>query len=394
MYVINRTLLATLLIILLVSSLTTMMIMNNASGINKYSITCRYMDYKDENRIEDDKPVGYLLLQPPPLSAIKGPVILDNGENASIPPLDISNVFIIAYYNVGQEINITKASQLPGLVIDKWGFSYFDGRYYIEDLRDVPSDYYDDNIIEVHLRVRSDGWILAWITQNQSLTDIIMSRVSIKTGYHSSDIGKVDPWSSYGITSLSYTIFKILVQIGVLDETDSNGDGIPDSLITLSNSVGYYDYKYAGKTGSYGFLAIIGARSWFKITTSCTSGGGLHYGLFDFTISGTYTVNQSEFIVNAYLYGIYSERFARVAIKFGTTNNPSEIYSKETGSTYYWPREVFVVRHSFTYNLTSGTHYFMEVTSYSTAYGSPPWVCDEHGGHIEAFLVIVGVLKS
>ncbi len=54
-----------------------------------------------------------LKLIPPPDYVIKGPVITNN-NTYPIPPLNTSNIFIVVYYDAGQEIILSQASGLQG----------------------------------------------------------------------------------------------------------------------------------------------------------------------------------------------------------------------------------------------------------------------------------------
>jgi len=128
-----------------------------------------------------------LALIPPPLIA------LANSEE-NIPPLDTNNVFIVAYYNAGQEINLTKAASLIGLAIDKWGGTYFDATYIFHDPKNVPvsqPEAYQNSTVYMHVRVRSDGWILAWINKTQPLSDIVMSGIKNRWRRNQRSMGKI-----------------------------------------------------------------------------------------------------------------------------------------------------------------------------------------------------------
>ncbi len=331
-------------------------------------------------------PGGYILLTPPPSSAVS---VMDVGENVSIPPLDTSNVFIIAYYNAGQEINLTKASQLPGLVIDRWGFSYFDGRYIIIDPLGVPNDYYSDTVITIRLRVRSDGWVLAWILRNQSLGDLIMSHLDIDE-----EVGTSDPWISRKITTLAYTVYMVLYYAGIFTDNDTDNDWIPDALIYVANHVGYYDYKYAGAARTYGYLAIFGAKSYMH-KVACYGGHDQSYGIFDFIVSNAYTVNESVILINGYIRKTwYIAEYTEIYVRLGTTPTPPVIYDVESCHNYCGPQSIYVVRHVI--NTTSmihpGTLYYAEIKAHVHYSGGG---CGyTMTGRAEGFFILVGILKQ
>ncbi len=380
--------LALLLLILVISAIIVYVVPNNTQSTHRIS-SSNMITPREDGKLEFSDN-NYILLTPPPNLAIGGGGIVVNNGNTSIPPLNTSNIFIIAYYDVNQDINLTQASQLPGLIVDKWGFSYFDGRYIIIDPHNVPDQYYSKTIITVYLRVRSDGWILTWINKSQSLGDIVLSGLDLKN-----EIGQKDPWISKKITSLSYTIYKILEQVNLVSDDDSDNDGIPDDLVTISNNVGYYDYKYAGVSGKYGYLAIIGAKSYcYKI--ACRGGGGYSYGLFDFTVSNAYTINESVLLINAYLYKGYDIMYyAKVYVKLGEDPNPPEIFSRQTCSGQSCgPQEIYIVREKInvTSNISTGIPYYAEIKAeYNYLGGS----CGcSMGSRIEAFYILIGVLKS
>lgn len=240
---------------------------------------------------------------------------------------------------------MTKASELQGLSIDKWGFSYFDVIYYFNDPRDVPMSYseaYSNSTVGIHVRVRSDGWILAWTDKDDSLSLIVMSGLSI-----TSEVGTSDPWIKYRVTALSYTIYKTLVQVGEASTDDTNDDGVPDDLVTISSRVGYYDYKYCGVEGKYGFLAVIGAR--VQTSKSGYYGDGWSYTaskLFDFLVGNAYTINNTVLSVNAYMYFYSEDGTLSVAerVYFDTTSTPSNTVFEKAKSGSSSGTYIYIVR--------------------------------------------------
>ncbi len=351
-----------------------------------------YNHYKTSLKVTvDNDNGGILLLMPPPATAIRGGyIVTQDNQTEPIPPLDTSNVYVLAYYNAGEILNLTQISQLPGLQITRWGFSYFDGIYTFFDPLNAPSSFYDNSTVKIHVRVRSDGWVLTWITKNESLGQLILSQTSLGSSF-----GKNDPWISKGITTLSYTIFKILLQAQVVNNTDSDGDGIPDDLVSISKNTGYYDYKYAAKRDTYGYIAIMGARSWAYYSTSGRL-YGWNYGTFDFTVSNTYTINETWLYINAYIRkgeGIAGYSYAY--IKLGLPPNPPEIFSYTTSHDDWAHEEKYYVRYSrnITGLIAPGTTYDMDVYAGINSwgyYGGPWWSYSS----IEGFIIVIGVLKQ
>lgn len=217
---------------------------------------------------------GFIPLQAPPVEALSG--------NGTIPPLNTSNVYIIAYYKVNQTINLTKASEI--CIILHWGWTYFDGIYILLDPKNVPTDYdeaFQHSIVYVNVRVRSDGWILAWINKTQQLSAIPYSGRDIVI-----ELGEKNPYVKDKVTTLSYAIWKILEHVDIVPDTI-------DALISVSEAVGYYDYKYCGPNNHTGFLAIIGVRGY--TTGSLTK-------TFDFSIGSAFAVREAKLVTNYKIY--------------------------------------------------------------------------------------------
>ncbi len=330
---------------------------------------------------------GYFLsLQPPPSYAIGGPSVLN--DTYEIPPLNTSNVYVIAYYNAGQEINLTKASRLQGLSIDKWGFSYFDGTYTFHDPINVPSsnsEAYANSTIAIRVRVRSDGWVLAWIEQNQSLSDVILS------GLKYDEVGTDDPYISLNITTLSYTIYKVLEQADIASNDDNDGDGVPDDLVSISQSTGYYDYKYCGAAGKIGYLSIFGVRDSVNKATA--------YKIFDFIIGNAYDVKDIVLIVDTYIsvkrwvQYVYAE--ADIYLSTNTSfNNPIYHFRVEAYNPSGWSEKTdYHIRRliPISFQIKSGTLYYSKMYLEGfNFYGSS----NEYAkARMEFFIAVLTVLK-
>ncbi len=333
-----------------------------------------YLNYNVSNEGKY-KPAGgapIIVLAAPPKIALADP-------KQNIPPLNTSKVFIVAYYNAGKEINLTKAAELHGLIIDKWGGAYFDATYY---LIDPPSS---NSVIKVHLRVRSDGWVLAWISKDEDLTDIVMIGIPL---YELSDY---DPWIAYNITTLSYTIYKVLKQAGVISNKQNQQPGPgpgpgqgsseykpPKELTKLSNHVGYYDYKYCGSEGKEGFLAVVGIKT---VRRGGPGSQGRTTREFDFVVGRDYEVKESKVLIVTRMYLINLDGMLKV---FYGTNSLNTIYSCECP-----PDHACLFKDSESINVSPGTIYHLRTKWYDECnYISPNEECMS-----VVLVVMVGVLK-
>lgn len=98
-------------------------------------------------------------LAPPPLEAVEG--------TATTPPLDTSQIGLIAYYerSGGWEL----ADTVPAFVEYTDGGNYYDGLVRVWDSGYIGAESTtgDDSYVDVHVRVRADGWILAWFERGE-----------------------------------------------------------------------------------------------------------------------------------------------------------------------------------------------------------------------------------
>lgn len=154
-------------------------------------------------------------------------LIAGNAEAAST--IDTSNIFLMAYYNSSTNIDLSQAIQEFDFVTESTG-QYVEGKVRIwydnpdgrnpGNIQDFElRDGVDTNIFfatNVTVRVRSDGWIVAWLTNDQSLNDIV-----------SWDDANSEALPSN--TTLSMAIWRI---------TDKIGANYNQSEIK------YYSYKY------------------------------------------------------------------------------------------------------------------------------------------------------
>jgi len=105
-----------------------------------------------ENEIPN--PFNWLPLIAPPVEA--------TGGSDSTPPLNTSRISLIAYYKHYSSIEL--ADTVPAFISYFDGGNYYDGVVRVWDSGTIGalSQVAQDSYIDVYVRVRGDGWILAW----------------------------------------------------------------------------------------------------------------------------------------------------------------------------------------------------------------------------------------
>ncbi|MCD4651427.1 MAG: hypothetical protein K8S56_06540 [Candidatus Cloacimonetes bacterium] len=151
------------------------------------------------------------------------------GTGAAGDQIDTSNILVMGYYDTGTEIDLSQAIQEFDYVTESTG-QYVEGKLqmwcdhpdgrkvgYIQDY-ERRDDTYTDILFasNVSVRVKSDGWIVAWLTNDQNIGDIVLWN-DANSGSNPSD------------TTIGKAIWRITDRVGI--DYDKNG-------------VNYYSYKY------------------------------------------------------------------------------------------------------------------------------------------------------
>ena len=213
------------------------------------------------------------------------------GSAAAGDQIDTSNILVMGYYNSGTVINLSQAIQEFDFVTESTG-QYVEGKLRV--CYDDPDGRNSGNIqdfecrngattpilfaTDVTVRVKSDGWIVAWLTNDQNLgTDLVFW-------------GDANSNSLPSVTTLSKAIWRI---------TDRSG------LYYNKNEVKYYCYKYPTAD-----RLLIGGR--------VTDKSGEAYS---FLIPSATTVYEAYLSWSVWL----ADKYAKGKIKIDTTC----IYSKD-----------------------------------------------------------------
>ena len=151
------------------------------------------------------------------------------GTGAAGDQIDTSDILVMGYYTNGTEIDLSQAIQEFDYVTESTG-QYVEGEltmwydsYYGTNPGNIRvyerKDGADTDILfatNVTVRVTSDGWIVAWLTNDQNISDIVFwSYANSATNPSDTTIGKA--------------IWRITNRVGI----DYNKD-----------EVDYYSYKY------------------------------------------------------------------------------------------------------------------------------------------------------
>ena len=113
-----------------------------------YGIQILSQSDKEDNGFESSDWMGLIA---PPVYALEG----------STPPLDTSKIGFIAYYQ--RTVGWTLSNTVPAFINYTDGGNYYDGLVRVWDSGEIgalSSSY--DRCIDVRVRVRADGWIIAW----------------------------------------------------------------------------------------------------------------------------------------------------------------------------------------------------------------------------------------
>lgn len=208
----------------------------------------------------------------------------------------------MAYYNVGSEIDLSQAIQEFDFITESTG-QYIEGKLRIwydhpegrnpGNIQDYERrDNADTDILfatDVTVRVKSDGWIVTWLNNEQNLSDIVFWN-DANTATLPSD------------TTLGQAIWRITNRVGA-NYTKSN--------------VKYYSYKYP-------------AADRLQIGGRVTTNGGETYS---FLMPSITTVYDAHLHWTVYLYdagNIYQNDWNYAILKMNTT----QLYHKSTQGSY------------------------------------------------------------
>jgi len=141
-------------------------------------------------------------------------------------PLTTASIGLFAYYN--ETADWTLADTVSGWQSYTDNGNYYDG--IVRVWQDVNGATYvgNDVYIDVNIRVRADGWIMAWLNQSQSKADIVHWGRERQSGSSSA------PSPQTGTTSLYRAMQRLYVAASVSPPANS--------------AVNYYDYEYTSAT--------------------------------------------------------------------------------------------------------------------------------------------------
>jgi len=215
--------------------------------------------------------------------------------------IDTSNIYIMAYYKAAPEIVLSTAIQEFDKVtestgqyvegeIEIWHNSHPDGRNKGDALDMEIRDNTVTNIqftTTVKVRVRSDGWIVAWLANDQNPNDMIFW-----------DYVKSDAYSPPD-TTLGKAIWRITDQLNI----NYN-----------KNDVKYYSYKYPNADR----LKIGGSK--------------IHdlYGTYYFLIPSTITLYEANILWTSYMHDGNTLTIVNETIKIDSES----IFNKNTTASY------------------------------------------------------------
>lgn len=233
--------------------------------------------------------------------------------------IDTSDVNVMAYYNVGSEIDLSQAIQEFDFITESTG-QYVEGklRIWYDDpdgrnpgnIQDFERrDNADTDILfasNVSIRVKSDGWIVAWLNNDQNLSDIVFWN-DTNTGTLPSD------------TTLGQAIWRITDRVG----TNYN-----------KTEVKYYSYKYplADRLLIGGRVTTNGGETYNFIMPSATT-------VYDAYLHWTIYLLDNDGNHNDYVFG---------KVKMNTT----DLYYKTTNPDYYF------------YGMFEYSRYYLDITDY------------------------------
>jgi hypothetical protein len=172
-------------------------------------------------------------------------------QSAITPPLNTSKMSFIAYYQ--QVGGWTLANTVPAFINWSNGGNYYDGLVRVWDSGTIGavSSVVDDAYLDIHVRVRADGWIVAWFDRLLDDPAGIMYWGHVAAGG-----GAPAPYSTTLSRALEivYTVagvgFPGYNQIGMYDYSEPSAT----RLLVFGNSISYnnptVNYYYSIPTNS------------------------------------------------------------------------------------------------------------------------------------------------
>ncbi len=214
--------------------------------------------------------------------------------------IDTSDIYIMAYYKMLPEVDLSQVIQEFDSVRESTG-QYVEGTITIwhnyRNGRDT-GEGLDVEVIDgvvtgvpfstdVNVRVKSDGWVAVWLTNEQDMGDMIFW-------------DRVDQHFYPPDTTLGQAIWRVTNRMGTIYD---------------KNRVGYYSYEYPNAD-----RLLIGGR------TLCL--GGISSTIYHFLIPSGITLYESEFLWTSYLENYYAHNPNYAIVKM----NYEEYYNKNSSS--------------------------------------------------------------
>jgi hypothetical protein len=210
--------------------------------------------------------VTNLLENPSQGISLIAPVAQAIEATSTTPPLNTSRISFIAYYQ--RTLGWTLADTVPAFVSYFDGGNYYDGLVRVWDSGTIGSSSgAGDTYLDVKVRVRADGWILAWFDRFSDDSGAI-----VWWGHQRAQTGSPPSYS----TTLSRAMEIVFTVTGI---------GFPGH-----NMIGMYDYSepsakrllifgYSMGSGSVTYYYTIPANSTMvSIKLLVRAGGGSSYG--------------------------------------------------------------------------------------------------------------------
>ncbi|MEA3343537.1 MAG: hypothetical protein U9Q92_05190 [archaeon] len=216
--------------------------------------------------------------------------------------IDTDDIYIMAYYKTSSVIYLSRAIQEFDYVSESteqyvegtvtiW-HNYRNGRH-TGETSDFDFEIIDGKVTDipfatdVTVRVKSDGWIVAWLTDEQNMSDMVFWN-------------RVDQYLYPPDTTLGQAIWRITNWVGASYD---------------QNSVGYYSYEYPDAD-----RLLIGGRT---LRT-----GGISSSTYSFLIPSPITLYDAHFLWTSCLESdhVYAPNYGIVKI------NDEEIYNKSSSS--------------------------------------------------------------
>ena len=263
-------------------------------------------------------------------------VLMLAGSAAAGNQIGTSNILVMGYYNNGTEINLSQAIQEFDYVTETTG-QYVEGKLtmwcdhtegrnpgniQVYERRDDA----DTTILfatNVTVRVKSDGWIVAWLTNDQNISDIVFWN-DANANSNPSD------------TTIGKAIWRITDRVGI----DYNKDG-----------VNYYSYKYPAAD-----KLLVGGRMVYD------SQGETYY----FLMPSATTLYMANHTWTAYLYD--SQSFGGYYASGSIKMNDEYVFSKSTQTPSYWSGLYEYARYSRDVtDMARDTRHTIYITSYRSA---------------------------